>query len=423
MAERIFAPLRMAGTTAGRPTEANVAEHLARGYRWIGGSREAVTSRFSSANPSGSITTTAADMARFMIALVGDGSVDDGRILPDDVVQRLFAPQYSPDPRIRSRGYAFLEWSTRGRRLYHHDGTLGDHIGMLMVSPGDRFGVFVASNGAPPEGASIGNLLLEPMLTLLAGPATAPPPPPEPPPDAALRARRVAGTYRDYRHTRNDMARLMTLMPMIQTRLTVEADGAIRWRGHRWVEVAPLVFRSTDPPDYSADGPDHIVFRENERGEIAELHAWGATYERIGWTEQAPFHLALFASCVIAFLGYGTVRGLRELRRRTAMEDGMAARRCALFVSLMNVGFVVGIPIFFNSLRTSTPLSPPILALWLALPLASVGVTALLPGFAMMAWRERWWTRGERLWFSTLAALSVAFMAFLNYWKLLTIPY
>jgi hypothetical protein len=66
---------------------------------------------------------------------------------------------------------------------------------------------------------------------------------------------------------------------------------------------------------------------------------------------------------------------------------------------------------------------PAVLVAWLALPLASVAVTALLPAFAMLSWRERWWTRGERLGFSTLTAVSVAFMAFLNYWQLLAIRY
>lgn len=51
--------------------------------------------------------------------------------------------------------------------------------------------------------------------------------------------------------------------------------------------------------------------------------------------------------------------------------------------------------------------------------IASVVVTALLPGFAALAWRERWWTRSERLRYSTLVILTVAFMTFLNYWNLL----
>jgi hypothetical protein len=58
------------------------------------------------------------------------------------------------------------------------------------------------------------------------------------------------------------------------------------------VQVEPVVFRSTDNPDLGADGPDYIVFRENRRGDITQLAAWGATYERVGWVEQTRFILA-----------------------------------------------------------------------------------------------------------------------------------
>jgi CubicO group peptidase (beta-lactamase class C family) len=426
LADKIFTPLRMAGTTAREPPERDLLKDLARGYRWTGGSQEAVPYGFKvRTSPSGGISTTAADMGRFMLALLGDGSVDDGRILSREFVEKLLAPQYTPDPRIPPRGYAFLHWPTRGRRLQHHDGTAGAQIAVLVLAPAERFGIFVASNGAPGgHNNSIGNLILDPLLTRLLGPAArAPAPPPSAPgPDAIRAARRVAGTYRHYRQTRNDMTWLLAIMPMMQSRVTVDDDGAIRWKGHRWVEVEPLVFRSTDPPDYSADGADYIVFRENDRGAIAELHAWGATYERISWMEQAPFHLGLFACCVVTFVAYASSRGLRRLRGRTRVDEGRAARRSALFVSLVNITFVIGLPVFLAALRASVPLPAPVLTLWLALPFVSVAVTALLPGFAVMAWREGWWTRGERVSFSTFSTLAVAFMAFLNYWNLLTMP-
>ena len=185
-------------------------------------------------------------------------------------------------------------------------------------------------------------------------------------------------------------------MPMIQSRVTVEPDGALRWKGHRWVEVEPMVFRSTDRPDYSADGPDYIVFRQDDRGTIAELHAWGATYERIGWMEQAPFHLSLFACCVITFVGYATSRGFHAWRRRTKSEAGTVAWRFAVVVAVLNILFVSGLPAFFAAVRASTPFPRGVLTLWLLLPIASVAVTALLPGFAATAWWEGWWTRGER---------------------------
>ncbi len=61
--------------------------------------------------------------------------------------------------------------------------------------------------------------------------------------------------------------------------------------------------------------------------------------------------------------------------------------------------------------------------LWLSVPLVSLAATAVLPAFAISAWREGWWTFGDRLGFSAFAALGVAFMAFLNYWKLLGLRY
>ena len=332
----------------------------------------------------------------------------------------LLAPQYTPDPRIPPRGDAFLHWFTHGLHLQHHDGTLGDQRGVLVLAPDDRFGIFVASN-SPDDGRQVGNLMLEPLLTHLAGPSAPTPSPPAPLPNALRSADRFGGTYRDYRHHRNDMSRIWTLMPMIQSRVTVEPDGTIRWKGHRWLEVEPMVFRSLDKPDYNADGPELIVFRDNGRGDITELHAWGATYERIGWREQAALHLGLLASCVIAFLAYGLFGGLRELRHRMAPDEGRLARRCATFIALANLMFVAGLAIFLRELdAASTTLTLPV-GVWLSLPVASVVVTTLLPAFAVTAWREGWWTRGERLSFSTLAALSVAFMTFLNYWKLLGI--
>jgi hypothetical protein len=77
--------------------------------------------------------------------------------------------------------------------------------------------------------------------------------------------------------------------------------------------------------------------------------------------------------------------------------------------------------VFFREFGGVTPL--PLIVLWLSLPLASVAVTALLPAFAAIAWKEAWWTRRERLGYSTFAVFAVAFMTFLNYWKLLGIRY
>jgi len=410
VADRVFVPIGMRSSTARQPPQPALAENLAASYRWENGRQEGVPYRYTFAGPSGGISTTAADMGRFMLALLGDGSADGGRILSPAARAMLLAQQFTPDPRIPGTAYGLHHWLTHGLRLLHADGTLGDQIGVLVLAPEERLGVFVASNALP----GVANQVLEPLLTHVVGPP-APVPPPTALPDAPRRAPRFAGAYRDYHHTRSDMTRLVALMPSVQSRVAAAPDGSLSWRGRRWVEVAPSVFRS-------ADSLDHIVFRHDTEGNVAELHAWGATYERIGWLEQPPVHLAFLASCLVAFLAYALSRGVRALRRRPPATEGRAGIRCAVFVALANVAFLAGLFARLPDPGAMVPLPLPVV-LWLSLPLASLAATVVLVAFAAAAWRKRWWTPAERLGFTTVAALAAAFPAFLNYWKLLGFRY
>jgi hypothetical protein len=60
---------------------------------------------------------------------------------------------------------------------------------------------------------------------------------------------------------------------------------------------------------------------------------------------------------------------------------------------------------------------------FLTLGVAAAAGAALLPGWALSAWRERWWSRRGRAAFTVLAVSAVAFAAWLNYWKLLGYQY
>jgi hypothetical protein len=91
-------------------------------------------------------------------------------------------------------------------------------------------------------------------------------------------------------------------------------------------------------------------------------------------------------------------------------------------VAVANLAFLVWLAVSFRGLGESVPL-PLTVVLWLSVPLVSAGLTALLSGLAAAAWLRGWWTRAERFGFSMFVVLSVAFLAFLNHWKLLGIRY
>jgi hypothetical protein len=86
------------------------------------------------------------------------------------------------------------------------------------------------------------------------------------------------------------------------------------------------------------------------------------------------------------------------------------------------VVFVGGLVVTVRDLGTVTPVPLSILGL-LVLPLVSFALTAVLPAFAARAWWDQWWTRRERVGYSTFAILALTFMTFLNYWRLLGVRY
>ena len=219
-----------------------------------------------------------------------------------------------------------------GHRLVYRGGTLGDQHGTLILVPEDRLGIFIASNSLP----GLADFLYVPMMTHLFGDADPPLPALAPRPGASERAGRLAGAYRDYHHTRSDMSRVRALMPMIQARLTAEGDGALRWRGRRWLEVEPSVFRREDAHEY-------IVFRTGARGrDGAAQRRRHLRAHRLAGANRC-FTVSLLIACAVAFLAYAGLQLVALVRRRAAQAEGRSARRMAAFVAVTNLVFLAAL--------------------------------------------------------------------------------
>jgi len=148
------------------------------------------------------------------------------------------------------------------------------------------------------------------------------------------------------------------------------------------------------------------------------MQTWNTTYERIGWTRQTPVHLLFVAVCGLVFLT-GTVGMVRTWRRWC---EGRVARAFAVFVAVANLAFLVWLGGSLRTLGENTPLPARDIAL-LMLGVAAAAVALMLPGFAAIAWRERWWTSRARAAFTLITVSAVAFAAWLDYWKLLGFRY
>src|SRR4029077_11245191 len=77
---------------------------------------------FVQAAPAGALSTTAADMTRFMLAFLQDGSVDGVAILKPETVRQMESRQFELDPMICGLGIPFMEYSMSPVRAIGHGG-------------------------------------------------------------------------------------------------------------------------------------------------------------------------------------------------------------------------------------------------------------------------------------------------------------
>src|SRR6185295_8926354 len=110
--------------------------------------------------PAGGLSTTAADMAQFMIAHLQDGRLGDARILQAATAQNMHRQHFTNDPHVSGMAYGFVEMTLNGQRLLMHSGTTNDELfrNRLLLLPAHKVGLFVSytsANGGPARDALV----------------------------------------------------------------------------------------------------------------------------------------------------------------------------------------------------------------------------------------------------------------------------
>lgn len=145
--EKLFRPLGMASSDLTRSER--VASRLATGYQLSGRGLRAVRDREMVIAGAGSVYSTAADMARYVAALLAGGAGADGRVLSPASLATMFEPHYQPDARIPGMGLGFFRDDIDGHRTVGHDGIWAGHHASMVLAPDDGVGVICLTNTGP----------------------------------------------------------------------------------------------------------------------------------------------------------------------------------------------------------------------------------------------------------------------------------
>src|SRR5881275_677037 len=142
----ILKPLRMTNSTFDQSLPVALTPQMSQGY--LAAAKKPRDFEFVQAAPAGALSTTAADMTRFMLAFLQDGTVDGVAILKPETVRQMETRQFELHPMLNGLGITFMEYSMNGQRIIGHGGdTLWFHSDMVLV-PEAHLGYFISYNSA-----------------------------------------------------------------------------------------------------------------------------------------------------------------------------------------------------------------------------------------------------------------------------------
>jgi CubicO group peptidase (beta-lactamase class C family) len=400
VSERIFQPLGMEHSSY--LLSSDLPAGLATGYTFSDGVYRPQPVEYRSGYPSGELLTTAADMAKLMIALL-EGGYGDVVLLQADVLAAMHQQQFTNHPDLPGWTYGFGEEYQNGQRILSHSGGARGFANDLVLLPEHRLGYFVSYNH---EASGRAQRLLGLTQSAFMDRYFPAEPPGWPLLVNPTGPRRLVGRYRPNRYVRSTVYKIAVL----DRELVASADdGVLQVGAFRYREVAPLVFQEVD-------GYRLIAFAEDERGEISHLFLGPSAYDRLAWYETGPFQRALFhvwgwlwglhsAGLVLVYL-------VRRWRRRPASSSVLArAHILVVAMGVLNLAFLVSLDAFFwRSRATMTGM--------LLLPLVSIGLTAGLAIAVTLTWRRRTEPLATRAYLLLVVVLAVLFAAFLWSWNL-----
>lgn len=360
MQSHILEPLGMTRSTFLQPVPESIASRPPQGY--IAASQPESPFEFLGTVPSGALSSTGADMARFMLAQLGTSPSGTPAILRPETIRQMHQPAFRSAPELQAMMFGFYGEDRNGQRIVGHAGDLMSFHADLHLLLDARIGLFIGMNSLGRDGSStaLRTALFKGFMERYF-PAQLPD---EPTLATALdHGQRIAGRYIPSRRAEHSFVALGNLLS--QAKLTVNPDATVTLstlKGlngvpKRWREVAPFRWREVN-------GSAQLV-ATLEQGEVEYLATDDAppvaVWQPVSALDDAAWNLPLlFTTCAIltfALLAWPVTALVRRRKHApVAMTPGQKRRRIATGLAILASGLSLSGWIAFL-LRASTDLA------------------------------------------------------------------
>jgi len=309
----IFLPLGMNHATFDQPLPDRFKPDLAQGYMTASGKPNAY--EYVITRPAGSVTTTAADMSRFMLAHLQQGRLGDYAMLSPQTTQLMHTPSETNPPGFATLAHGFFHFSQNGHTVIGHGGdTVVFHTEMNLL-PQEGVGIFYTFNSRGRESAVYGarKALFDGFMDRYY-PAPADSPLPPPPATAKQDAQAIAGLYQSSRRVEHGFLSLFYLLQ--QTPIKAGPDGTILAPGFAGAGVKSL--REVGPQVWREVGGAHEIALKQVGGvkTIVDSDDPTSVLQAVPFARSAPLNLTLLMFSVAVLLWTLVLWFLSPLLRR-----------------------------------------------------------------------------------------------------------
>jgi CubicO group peptidase (beta-lactamase class C family) len=291
--EHILDTLNMKHTTFRQPVPQSLQSRLSKGYKFRDKELQQQYFEYIPLAPVGAASSTASDMAKFMITHLQKGSFRGTTILDSSVAKMMQSPAFRPADNVNSMAYGFMELTQNKTRIIGHGGDTFWFHSLMVLLPERNAGLFISFNSE--NGGHVKNLVLEEFMDHfypeeLRGTDFYMPP---------EELSRFEGEYRSLRHPHERFTRLAAVMNPVYINTTPEGKLEITGRDvSHYIPVGKLTFRAEN-------SSEKIGFKQDRQGNITHMlqgQTPYAAFEKVSFINSHKFHVTLFNFSVIVFL-------------------------------------------------------------------------------------------------------------------------
>lgn len=417
---RIFEPLNMKSSSFKQPLPESMEINKAVGYGyWTAkGSLFRTESMYYQILPAGASYTTVSDMSKFIIANLNGGKYEGKQLLRESTMEEMHSRQFAHNDKMPGQAYGFWESFENNKRGLFHTGTSDGCATLLYIMPEENIGFILSYNLATDRlRTEFLSSFLDKFYPVSDSKAEVPAN------GYKERVKNYEGLYWNVEKPRNTIDKLEVLMSDGLVRIKGNEDGILKLTGYygddmgEYIEIEPGVLKKVN-------GEEIITFEENSSNNNY-LFIKNNAFEKVKWYENPAISIIMGIASLLIIMVSFIIFIRSSIKKKNKNNEKNNLEKYALYIGLITstliivfctVAAIITLKLGKYAFMFGIPLS---IKLILLIPILLCPITIYLVVISILAWKNSYWTRFERVFFNIYALAVTMFMICLKFWNMI----